>query len=663
MPALKAYSRGAEVDNDFTDGIIRLSFASEMPVLRNEDDGDFWEVLSHAASDCNFSFINKRGMVLQDHDDLNEIGDVLQNTVCIREDKKTCGQIKLFDDGWNSRAKTSWKDIPISVGYILGDIVSETRGADGIPVRKFKWRPFEVSLLTGDAADPTVGIGRSGKIDLSKITNAELADLIKQRNIKITMPDPVTFTKEQQDAAIKEARDLALINDRTRRTGIREIGEAFIRDYGSRNAEVKAAIEAEINVAMESDTNPAEWSSKMLREKAKDWAVKNIKLIADDDLHEDMENYSYARALQSAVRNAKNGAMGMPSGLEGEVAEELQLRAGSDFQAQGFMVPYGQGTYGKKKARCRGFKIDNGSAMARRLQRSGARAAGDLQAGVFGQGGGLIQTDLWMPMIALLRNLMVTERLGMQTISGLEGMVTWPRHVAACQPYFVPETFLLVVTNPLLDQLAASPHRVGVTGAVSKQLLLQNAIDAQNWMRDDQLKTHAVLVDQVSLLGTGANNQPIGIANTPGIGAVNFAGPVTYLNVINFKTQLALGNAAVADMAYVTTPMVEQKWRTTPKVGTTFPVFIWEDGSWGDETADGRVIGLRATATNQITLDRVLFGNFADAKKLFWGGLDVVVNPYSRSKEAVIEVTTNSWMDIMVDHQQSFAFSVDAGDQ
>ncbi len=115
--------------------------------------------------------------------------------------------------------------------------------------------------------------------------------------------------------------------------------------------------------------------------------------------------------------------------------------------------------------------------------------------------------------------------------------------------------------------------------------------------------------------------------------------------------------------SFATTPLVEEKWRTTPKIGNQFPIFIWEDGAWGDETADGRVIGLRATATNQILNDRVGFGNFADAKKLFWGGLDVVVNPYTRSKEAVVEVTTNSWMDVMVDHQQSFAYSIDAGDQ
>jgi hypothetical protein len=245
----------------------------------------------------------------------------------------------------------------------------------------------------------------------------------------------------------------------------------------------------------------------------------------------------------------------------------------------------------------------------------------------------------------------------------LSGNIAWPRQVSKSSPVFVPETFALVVSNPTLDQVLGSPKRIGVTGAVGKQLILQEAFDPQNWLREDQMGSLAVEMDRVTLLGAGANSEPLGIFNTIGIGAVNFGGAVTYQKVVNFKTQLALANALAEGMAFVTTPLVEEKWRTTPKVGTTFPIFIWEDGSWGDDTADGRVVGLRATATNQINNDRVGFGNFPDAAKLLWGGIDIVVNPYTRSKEAMVEITTNVFMDVLVRHQGSFAYSVDAGDQ
>ena len=637
--------------------VIKVAFSSETPVLRKGDGIDhpegenYWELLSHETGDADFALLQNRGAVLDEHDPKYPIGVIKSAT--LDHDKKGRAELEMDDAGLGCercRQMTSGMRPHISVGYDQTKLLETTKHTDGLPLKRFAWRAHEISSVSVPA-DSAVGVGRSktpvedeGKnVDILSLTEKLTSEQKKRMRILLdpAAADGGTLTTAQSAEAVKLARADAQKNERTRIKGIRAIADAFKRDFPHPEAVKKID---ELTAAAESSEESAgEFSVRVLTTEASKFQRANIKVIADEELHDDIDQYSFARALRSCVEQDRVGAT--PEGLEGEVHKELSKRSKGDFTPQGFLMPF------NRKLR----------ADRRDIRKN--RAAGDMQAAIFGQGGALIPTELMLPLIELLRNKMVTERLGMKTISGLEGMITWPRHVAACTPYFVPETFLLNVSNPLIDQLAASPHRVGVTGAYSKQLILQSALDVENWMRDDQLKTLAVMIDQVSLLGTGANNQPVGIFQTPGIGAVNFAGAVTYQKVVNFKTQLALGNAAVADMAFVTTPLVEEKWRTTPKIGTTFPIFIWEDGSWGDETADGRVIGLRATATNQILNDRVGFGNFADAKKLIWGGLDIVVNPYTRSKEAVVEITTNSWMDVMVDHQQSFAYSVDAGDQ
>jgi HK97 family phage major capsid protein len=382
--------------------------------------------------------------------------------------------------------------------------------------------------------------------------------------------------------------------------------------------------------------------------KAAVWPADKPKTLASMGI--DPKEYSYARALKSVLD--KGGRGSIPDGLEGEVHQEIEnSRCG--VSAQGFWTPFGR-------------LVRVSRASVPRL----ARAANDLQAGIFGQGGAGIASDVYVPVIDLLRTQMVTERLGVRTITGLRGNFLWPRQVSksagsgAGGSYWVPETFALSTTNPLLDQISATPHRVGVTGRIGKQLILQAAYDAQNWLREDQMLTLAVEIDRACLFGAGANSEPTGIFNTIGIGSVNFGGAVTYQKVRSFKTSLALANAMAAGMAFVTTPNVEEKWAITPKVGSTFPIFIWEDGNLDDGTPDGKVIGLRATATNQVPGDRVGYGNFRDAAKLIWSdGIDTIVDPFTGAVEAMVQITHNVWMDVVVRHQGSFVLSADAGNQ
>ena len=60
----------------------------------------------------------------------------------------------------------------------------------------------------------------------------------------------------------------------------------------------------------------------------------------------------------------------------------------------------------------------------------------------------------------------------------------------------------------------------------------------------------------------------------------------------------------------------------------------------------------KGTGTN---LSAMLFGNFSDVIVGQWGGLDIIVDPYTLKKSAQVEITMNAWHDVFVRHDESFA--------
>src|SRR5208337_1755208 len=109
--------------------------------------------------------------------------------------------------------------------------------------------------------------------------------------------------------------------------------------------------------------------------------------------------------------------------------------------------------------------------------------------------------------------------------------------------YALAESATLTKSTQTLDQILLSPHRVGAWNDYTKQLLLQSAIDVENFIREDLMAVLGIKWDYLILNGQGAGSEPLGIVNTPGIGSVGVTqGAVTYAQAIAFETALAVLN-------------------------------------------------------------------------------------------------------------------------
>lgn len=279
-------------------------------------------------------------------------------------------------------------------------------------------------------------------------------------------------------------------------------------------------------------------------------------------------------------------------------------------------------------------------------------------------GGHTIATDLG-DVISILEPKLQTEQLGATVLRGLTGDLKFPRGNADASATWEGENDANAETSPTFDQITLSPNRVGAFTDLSKQLLVQSSIDVENYIRNRLNFAVRKAVDSAAINGAGSGNVPEGILNVTGIGDVaggtNGAVP-TWANIVGLETEVAVDDADMGSLAYLTTPGVRGVLKSTV-LDAGSGQFIWGQGST-------ELNGYRALVSTQVpstltkgsssTSHAIIFGNWAELLIGQWAGIDLVVDPYTSSKNALVTLVINSWWDIAVRHAASFAAMKDA---
>jgi HK97 family phage major capsid protein len=77
------------------------------------------------------------------------------------------------------------------------------------------------------------------------------------------------------------------------------------------------------------------------------------------------------------------------------------------------------------------------------------------------------------------------------------------------------------------------------------------------------------------------------------------------------------------------------------------------------EQPGNTINGYRAIVSNQVTAGDLFFGNFADLLIGMYGGLDILVDPYTASSSGTVRVRALQTVDVAVRHAVSFAYNND----
>lgn len=204
------------------------------------------------------------------------------------------------------------------------------------------------------------------------------------------------------------------------------------------------------------------------------------------------------------------------------------------------------------------------------------------------------------------------------------------------------------------------PHRNMVNVVVTKDLLRQTSFDVELDLIDKITSAHATLVEKAAING-GGTNEPTGILannNVPVVAmGTNGAAP-TWAKVVELESTVNGNNANKGSMAYLGSAKVMGALKTTQKASGVG--FIMDNGIVNGYKADySNLVPTNLTKGSGSNLSALIFGNFQDLYIGQWGGIDIVVDPYSSKKTGEIEICLNAWNDCLVAEPKSFAVCKD----
>jgi HK97 family phage major capsid protein len=291
----------------------------------------------------------------------------------------------------------------------------------------------------------------------------------------------------------------------------------------------------------------------------------------------------------------------------------------------------------------------------------------DLVVGTTTAGGHTVATDLLAAdFITLLRNSMVVMGLGTRMLTGLQGSVAIPRHTGAATAYWVAESGAPTESQQAFDQVTMQPRTVGAFSDISRKLLLQSSIDVESFVRQDLATVLGQEIQRVAINGSGTAPEPRGILNVSGIGSIaggtNGLAP-SWAHMVGLETEVAIDNADVGSLAYLTNAKIRGKLKTTYK-DTGSGLSVWADGNTplnGYQAAVTNAVPSNLTkGTSSGVCSAVIMGNFADLIIGMWGGLDLMADPYTGSTSGTVRIVALQDVDVAVRHAESFAAMVDA---
>ena len=253
--------------------------------------------------------------------------------------------------------------------------------------------------------------------------------------------------------------------------------------------------------------------------------------------------------------------------------------------------------------------------------------------------------------------------LGAKMLTGLQGDVGFVGQTSAGTFAWGAETGTTSASNFGTTLRTMAPKNGSALTKYTRQMLAQSVESIEQLVRDDLAAIVALGIDAGAISGSGATNNPRGILNTTGIGAVTMGtngGVITFGKLVDLETEITTDNADVSAMAYLTTPGVAGVAKQTQQFSGTNGVPIWTG-----TVHEGLLNGYGASVTKQVpsTLTKgtssgvchaVVFGAWDQLLIGEWGASEIIVDPYSNAPQ-IVSISTLVLIDVFLRYIESFA--------
>lgn len=462
-----------------------LSIASEEPYDR------WWgtEVLDMNATSIRDQRLRAGAPLLVGHDTSDQVGVVERYE--ITPDKKLRILARF---GKSARAEEIWQDVldgirrNTSVGYVIHDLVLQSKEEDVSTYRVTDWEPLEGSIVPVPA-DPTVGVGRDLGTQPKHKENDIMDNTEKQKIEADTRARVEAEFKAKADADERARQDAAraaanspeavLKREQERVAGIMAAGESYAAQGG---AEVARELIKDATATVET------FKARML-DKMKGGSPTHTAEAGNSG------NAGYGEGTRVRYQyGALRAFRDLPVAGGGVMkAEEAAYRSGMWLAAAVHRKPWAEKW-------CR----ENGVPMLMRDPES--MQVRVMNENVLSQGGALVPVEMEAAIIMLRDSYGVARKLARVRPMASDALVI-PRRTGGITAYFFQDDDGVGITSSDKgwDLVRLQTKKLGALAKISRDLMEDAVISVVDDMAQEQAYAFAKLEDQCLIIGDGTS--------------------------------------------------------------------------------------------------------------------------------------------------------------
>ena len=278
---------------------------------------------------------------------------------------------------------------------------------------------------------------------------------------------------------------------------------------------------------------------------------------------------------------------------------------------------------------------------ATEMRKSGLSYSGQIQlpveergdavaATVATDGKEIVATDK-LNILEPLRGKSILAEAGATFLTGLVGNISIPNYTGSTCGW---KGELEAADNGkgTFGSVELSPKRLTAYIDISKQFLTQDSVGAEEMLRADIVNSLVAKLEQ-TIFGDAAGDttKPAGIFNGAEVVAPSYQG-------------VCEAEAAVTDYSgekrFVMSPTAKSAFKQATISGTKSDLRLLLE--------DGEVDGYPVSDSSNVVAGGYAFGDFGELVVAQWGGIDIVVDPYTLATKNAIRLVINAYFDAKV---------------
>ena len=278
---------------------------------------------------------------------------------------------------------------------------------------------------------------------------------------------------------------------------------------------------------------------------------------------------------------------------------------------------------------------------ATEMRKSGLSYSGQIQlpveergdavaATVATDGKEIVATDK-LNILEPLRGKSILAEAGATFLTGLVGNISIPNYTGSTCGW---KGELEAADNGkgTFGSVELSPKRLTAYIDISKQFLTQDSVGAEEMLRADIVNSLVAKLEQ-TIFGdaVGDTTKPAGIFNGAQVVAPSYAGVC--------DAEAALTDY-LGDKRFVMSPTAKSAFKQATISGTKSDLRLLLE--------DGEVDGYPVSDSSNVVAGGYAFGDFSELVVAQWGGIDIVVDPYTLATKNAIRLVINAYFDAKV---------------